>query len=460
MRGLIASYERNYLRVVVGLGVVVLLSLTFFLGYAKGSPRSLEEIVAKLAKEGTAVLQAAWHQNATGEPKHFLQPARGPGDGVTINRVGGRDDLVLLTGFFDGNPGLKLIRRDGTTVAQWTARVYDLLSEQADQASFPKSNWNIDLHGSYLEPDGSVLFNFEYQALVKLTRCGDVVWTLPARTHHTVEPAAAGGYWVGGRRVSQRANDPSYYPVVSSDRSSGRIADDLVLRVDQKGKIVEAKSLFDILMDNGFEPVLTATGMSLDDTTLEDNEVLHMNKIVELSADLAPAFPDFSTGDLLISVRDYNLVLVVEPGTWRVKWQSVGPWIRQHNARFMSDGTISVFNNNVYGFQSGPDGVTDLTQPRETNILAVHPRSGKTRVLYGDRPGQEMLSVFRGYHHEMPDGGLLITEPEAGRVFEVDGNGQIVWEYINRWDETRVIEMTGARAFPADYFTVRDWSCP
>jgi hypothetical protein len=260
--------------------------------------------------------------------------------------------------------------------------------------------------------------------------------------------------------VSQRANDPSYYPVVSSDRSRGRIADDLILRVDQQGKIAESKSLFDILMDNGFEPVLTATGMSLDGTTLEDNEVLHLNKIVELSADIAPAFPDFVTGDLLISVRDYNLVLVVEPGTWRVKWHSVGPWIRQHSARFMSDGTISVFNNNVYGFQSGPDGVTDLTQPRVTNILAVHPRTGERRVLYGDRPGQEMLSVFRGYHQEMPDGGLLITEPEAGRVFEVDRNGQIVWEYINRWDETRVIEMTGARAFPADYFTVRDWSCP
>lgn len=71
-----------------------------------------------------------------------------------------------------------------------------------------------------------------------------------------------------------------------------------------------------------------------------------------------------------------------------------------------------------------------------------------------------MLSVFRGYHPEVPDGGLMITEPEAGRVFEIDRNGQIVWEYINRWDETRVIEMTGARAFPADYFTIRDWSCP
>lgn len=266
MRGLIASYERNHLRVVAGLVVVLLLSLTTFLGYAKGSPR-----------------------------------------------------------FFDGNPGLKLIRRDGTTVAQWTARVYDLPAEQAHEAGFPKSNWNIDLHGSCIGPDGSVLFNFEVQALMNLTRCGEIDWSLSARTHHTVEPAAAGGYWVGGRRVRQQADDPSYYPVVNSHRSRGRIADDLVLRVNQQGKTVEAKSLFDILMDNGFEPVLTAIGTSLDDTTLEDNEVLHLNKIVELGADLAPAFPDFAAGDLLISVRDYNLVRVVAPGTWRVKWHSVHP---------------------------------------------------------------------------------------------------------------------------------------
>ncbi len=460
MRELLDFYQRNYFRLLAGMALVAFLVLAFLLGFAKGSPKSISELSADLSRDISSVLTAAWTQSLDPEPVHFLQPARRPGTGVTVNTRAGPDDLVLLTGFFDGDPGLRLVRRDGTVVAHWPARVHDLLPEQRRRANFPKTNWNIDLHGAFVEPDGSVLFNLEYQGLVKMSRCGAVEWTLPERTHHTLEPAAAGGYWVGGRAVSRQPDDSAFYPIASPRRSRGRIEDDLILRVGPDGRIVTSKSLFEILMENGFEPLLTATGESIGSASLNDGEVLHLNKITELGADLAPAFPGFAAGDLAVSIRDFNLVIVVDPQTWKVKWHSTGPWIRQHSVRFMSDGTISVFNNNAYDFQSGPDGVTDLSQPRVTNILAVEPLTGRERILYGGRPGQEMLSVFRGYHHEMPGGGLMITEPEAGRAFEVDRTGRTVWEFVNRYDETRVIEMTSARAFPLDYFTVKDWSCP
>jgi hypothetical protein len=65
----------------------------------------------------------------------------------------------------------------------------------------------------------------------------------------------------------------------------------------------------------------------------------------------------------------------------------------------------------------------------------------------------------RGYVEEEPGGGFLITETDAGRVFQVDAAGTTVWEYIDRYDADNVLEMTGARAYPASYFTVGDWSC-
>ena len=460
MQRLLESYQRHYVRVLAAVAVLCLTATAFALGVAKGSPKSLIEIMGDLRARSLSVVNEVWAQSVKAEPVHFLQPARKPGAGITINELGASNDFVLLTGFFNGDPGLELIRRDGTVLASWPARVYDLLADSADRKRFPKTNWNIDVHGSFIEPDGSVLFNLEYQGLVKLSRCGDVVWVLPERTHHTLEPATGGGYWVAGRRISAEPADPDFYPLVNRRRTQGQIKDDLILRVDADGGIVDAKSVFDILMANGFEPLLTAIGMEMNQNALEDLEIVHLNKIVELTPDLAPAFPDFRVGDLLLSIRDYNLVLIVEPGTWKVKWHSTGPWIRQHSAQFMSDGTISVFNNNTYVHQLKPGAVSDLTQPRETNIIAIDPASGATRILYGMKPGQELLSVVRGYHHETADGGLMITEPEAGRVLEVDRSGRTLWEFINRWDETRVLEMTSGRAFPADYFTVRDWSCP
>jgi len=52
------------------------------------------------------------------------------------------------------------------------------------------------------------------------------------------------------------------------------------------------------------------------------------------------------------------------------------------------------------------------------------------------------------------------VEFEGGRVFEVDAEGNTVWEYVNRYNDEYVAEVTGARLLDADYFKVTDWSCP
>ena len=452
----VSWYEKHYLRVLIGVGVLFGGAAIFVAGYAKGSPKSASALLMQWSGDAVEILSSGWEQAADPLPEHFLQPSRKPGAGVTVNTLADSDDLVLLTGFFDGDPGLRLIRRDGSPVASWRAAFSDLLPERAGKPGAPQTDWNVDLHGSYIEPDGSVLLNFEYQGTVKLSRCGAPVWTVAALTHHSIEKAAAGGYWVGGLDVDADANNPTYRPLVSPTRARGTIQDDLILHVGEDGRILSRKSVFKLMMENGFEPLLSATGEMMANESLTDNELMHVNMIDELSSDLAPAFPEFAAGDLAVSVRDYNLVFVVDPTDWRVKWHGTGPWLRQHSAKFVSDGTIAVFNNNTYSYQSGPDGVTDLSQPRTSQILAVDPVSGDARVRYGG----DMLSVFRGYLQEQPDGGILIAEPEAGRVLQVDSQGHPVWEYINRFDDDRVLEMTGARAFPAAYFTVADWSCP
>ena len=47
-------------------------------------------------------------------------------------------------------------------------------------------------------------------------------------------------------------------------------------------------------------------------------------------------------------------------------------------------------------------------------------------------------------------GNLLITESEAGRVFEVTPEGDIVWSYINRWDEERVAKVAEGSRYNID----------
>jgi len=81
----------------------------------------------------------------------------------------------------------------------------------------------------------------------------------------------------------------------------------------------------------------------------------------------------------------------------------------------------------------------------------------KHRVIYGGKNDEKMLSVIRGFVELTKNGGLLITEFEGGRVFEIDKDNRIVWEYINRYDTDEVAEITEARIYHSSYFSETNW---
>jgi len=144
-------------------------------------------------------------------------------------------------------------------------------------------------------------------------------------------------------------------------------------------------------------------------------------------------------------MRKLNLIIVLDPITKKVKWHQTGPWLRQHDPEFRPDGRISIFNNNVYR-TAYVKGKTVLSTPYTTNIIAVDPVSRETEVVFGEKPGQEMLNVSRGQHELLENDGILITEFDAGRVLEVDADGQVIWEYVNRYDDEFIGEITKARS--------------
>ena len=392
-------------------------------------------------------------------PVDFLQYSRLPGSGVTVNERADDENLVLLSGFFDGGNEVRLVGRDGDPIARWPASFSEHFPDTSHMNAPPVSDLKIDLHGALLNPDGSVVFNYEYGGTVKLSRCGETVWTLAHPTHHSIETAETGGYWILGRKSSSDTSTDSFPPFTQTSTEASFIQD-LILRVSEDGVIETQVSIPRILYDNGLEPIMTAGGFSIKRGKVSGRELVHANKIGELSSEAADAFDLFEAGDLVLSLREYNLVLVVAPDDWRVKWHQTGPWRRQHDPEFSPDGTILVFNNNAYQVDLEGGRRTDPAAPLVSNIIKIDPSTGHTSIVYGNRTDQEFLSVVRGKHDLTAEGGLLITEFDAGRVFEIDSQGQIVWEYINRYNAKWVLEMTEARLYPSSYFTVTDWSCP
>ena len=448
--------------VFIGLCVFVPLAISFGAGLYNANRKTPVYYFCRDVMQHIEGSIAATMATSVFVPKHFLQPARGPGSGVTINERPDDRNLILLSGFFEDGNELRLIRRDGSVVRRWPVSYKTLFPVPSVMHNTPATDWNVDIHGALIEPDGSVVFNFEYQGLVKLDRCGRTLWTLRHPTHHSVELAEDGTYWVPGRRIVKKGK--SAFPPFTTPYQ-----EDLILNVSRKGEILSELSLPALLCADELESVLTA-GLRPSDQVGAGFELVHLNKITVLGTDMAKSFPEFAAGDLILSMRRLNLVLVCDPMTREVKWWQIGPWLRQHDPEFNPDGTLTIFNNNVYcdldwrpvGSQPSDASSLNGSAPNtsfRSNILRVNPTTREIHVAFGERPGQEMLTYIRGKHEVTADGGFLITEFEAGRVIESDADGKIVWEYINRYDEKSIAEVTEARIYPAEYFTVNDWSC-
>ena len=263
-------------------------------------------------------------------------------------------------------------------------------------------------------------------------------------THHSIDLSADGSFWIPSREFTQ---DDAKYPLFKVP-----YRDDTILRVSASGDVLSEISVNKILIANGLYALLVANGRFRVD--MQEDDVLHVNDIEELKSDNSASYSLFEAGDLLLSFRHLNVLLVVSPRDWKVKWYQSGPWLRQHDADFQADGTITVFNNNSDDTKAG-----DILEGSQ--IMSLQPFSSDRHVdiIYGDKPGENFFTNTQGKHQRLPNGNMLIAEYYGGRALEVNPDGDIVWEYVNRYDEESVAKISGAARYPEDYFTVQDWSC-
>jgi hypothetical protein len=418
--------------------------------------RAVNAVKANVAESVATLIGEASTLSGT-KPTHLIQPSRDARDGVTVNDASrNQDDLILLAGFFKDTNELRLVRRNGTVLARWPVKYHDLFPNPGEfrYGVVPATDWNIDTHGSLALPDGSVIFSFEYGGLTKLDRCGQVIWTVRRPTHHSVELAEDGGFLVPSRKKVLDGESP--YPPFPVP-----LDEDTILKISDDGRVVNEFPVVKTIYENRLEALLTTSEGDFLAPLVWDEEIIHLNKVTELKHADAGRFPAFEAGDLLLSMRDLNLLMVVDKTVKKVKWWQIGPWVRQHDPEFTSDGHLLMFNNNAYEnlFPAGRRYYSPASSPRVSTIMEADPQTRATHIRYGGKPEQELLSIVKGKVDAVDGGGLLITEFEGGRVIETDAAGKIVWEYINHYSPEEVGEISEARLYPSTYFKVSDWSC-
>ncbi|HSL82528.1 MAG TPA: arylsulfotransferase family protein, partial [Thermoanaerobaculia bacterium] len=143
-------------------------------------------------------------------------------------------------------------------------------------------------------------------------------------------------------------------------------------------------------------------------------DVFHTNAVEELDGSLAGRSPLFARGNLLVSLREIDVVAIVDPEEERVVWARRGPWNAQHDPTLLPSGRILLFDNR------GREG--------HSRLLEVDPVTGGLGWTWEADPPAAFSSSLAGTVARLPGGNTLVTESVPGRAFELDPDGRIVWE--------------------------------
>jgi hypothetical protein len=385
-----------------------------------------------------------WHANWRSylgiAPTKFLVPAKGEEEGVVVHVPGApQPGLTLISGILqDGAVGLQLIDLKGSVRHRWPASISTIWPalQHVRGRALPINDWDIEIHGD-------VVFNFQQYGLQRLDPCGEVVWKLPYMTHHSVFVDDDGNLWVPG--VRHRAE-----PVASLPGITPPFQEDMILEVSPDGAILREISVLELFYANELEALLFANGQHRIDTARQD-DLLHLNDIEILSMRDAAAFPRFEAGDIMISLRNLNLVMVIDPATEAVRWAQTGPWIRQHDPDFLPDGRIMVFDNRRDDSNGRILG--------GSRILAIDPGTRKVQTIYEGSDEAPFFSNIKGKQQFLANGDVLIAEAERGRVLEVTPDGRIVWSHIGRFDDDHITKISDAERYSEAYASFADNRC-
>jgi hypothetical protein len=315
-----------------------------------------------------------------------------------------------------------LIDMRGNVVHQWNLP-FRKAWPAASHVRAPLPDERIHWFRCHLYPNGDLLAVYHGDddtpygyGLVKLDKDSKLLWTYAGNVHHDVTVAEDGTIYTLAQKIEDKL------PAGLESIRGPYIADYLVV-LSPQGRELKTIPILEAFRDSPYALALTLVGKpALKNrarrkdllTLLKKGDILHTNSVRVLSQSLAAKFPLFKAGQVLISVRSLDTIAVLDPQTRCVVWAAQGLWRAQHDAEFLDNGHLLVFDN--------------LGSLEGARVIEYDPVTQAMPWSYGDDKSARFIAVQRGVKQRLPNGNTLIVEPVAGRIVEVTRNKELVWE--------------------------------
>jgi hypothetical protein len=331
---------------------------------------------------------------------------------VTIHTAGGADEgYTLYTSA--GEAAAHLVDMDGRVVHEWRRLYSDIWNDEA-AVKKPQPDSVILMDKARLLPNGDLLAIYAAAGdtpwgygMVKLDRDSNLIWSYLAHTHHDFDIAPDG-------RILALINAFTSDDIEGLGKVDKPFLEDFVAVLSPDGKVLKRVSVTRALAQSRYNLLrLAIPSYALGDP-------LHTNSVQYITPELAKNFPYAKEGDVLLSFRDMSAVGVLSLDRGELTWATRGPWLWQHDASLLPNGHIMLFDN-LGGFRDGDSA----------RVLEVDPKSGAVTWSYQGDDAHPFHSPLRSSAEALPNGNVLITESDGGRVFEVTRRGEIVWNFVN-----------------------------
>lgn len=358
--------------------------------------------------------------------------------------------LIMVTGVSEDLANfVRIVDRSGAVVHEWRPDWFGLPTAELslpDDNRRPQTKPGATLHGALVLSTGDVVFNLDHLATIRLDACGNARWILSNLGHHSISLDDDGNLWIPGERFVSPGEDAGFA------NHKGPLRDWIIQKISPEGAVLSTISAIDILTRNDLLGLLHLSNIH-NETTGVRGDTLHLN-----DAEIFPRrMPEgiFRHGDLMISLRNINTVLVVDPESLKIRYRTTGAFLRQHDPEFVSGNRIIVFDNR---------NLTPWLDPklRRSRILSIDAAGDSVNEVFPLRSGGFFTDIM-GKQQLLPNGNLLITVAWEGRAIEVTPDGETAWEYVNTvGSESRGV-VTQARLLPAEmdaaFFQERRLSC-
>jgi len=218
--------------------------------------------------------------------------------------------------------------------------------------------------------------------------------------------------------------------------STTTLIDDCLLEINPAGSIVWAWFTWQHFADFGFTDAAKLQIYS------QGGDWAHANSVTVIPPNNS-FDPRFGQGNLIVSYRNLNTIIVIDRGTGAIVWQ-MGPndsqTIGQHYVHMIPLGLDGA--GHLMAFDNGAAGGYPPVSREYSRVVEIDPVSRTIPWTYtASRSGMQdwtLFSPFISGAQRLQGGNTLITEGTKGRVFEVTATGAIVWEYMSPFSETRL----------------------